>query len=457
MLRNLNRALFHAGNRVCVAVSGGADSVALFRALMELRSDLGLVLSVAHFNHKLRGEESEADENFVAELARIHDLEFYRAEADTKRHSREKELSVEAAARDLRYTFLGRLIRDGIADRVATAHTLDDQAETVLLRIFRGTGTSGLAGILPQLKVKDGAIVRPLLATRRTEIVEYLNELKQSWREDSSNAETTFTRNRVRHELMPLLAMNYNPDITEALSNLAEIARGEDEFWAATTAEAFVRCYANNELDTRELLKLPLALQRRVVRLVGIQRGTTLDFLHTESILDLIVNNTSKQERITELPDGFRAVLAGQRLSISTDRPQPKPCGFSYDLSVPGEIAIPEIHLLVRASLVTDAPNTESYNDDRRLDRAQLAPKLEIRNWRPGDRFWPAHSRSEKKIKELLQERHVPSREKTLWPVALSGDEIVWIRGFPVSARHAIRPQAAPQEAVLIEESPLNS
>ena len=211
MLRALNTRLFHPGDRVGVAVSGGGDSVALVRALIEARSDLGIVLAIVHFNHKLRGDESDQDEHFVRALAHQFDLPFHHAEADTRRFAHEKELSLEAAARDLRYKFFGSLIKEGKLDKIATAHTLDDQAETVLLRIFRGTGTSGLASILPRLKVGKGAIVRPLLATRRAEIVQYLSELNQPWREDSTNIETAFTRNRIRHELMPLLQGAYNP------------------------------------------------------------------------------------------------------------------------------------------------------------------------------------------------------------------------------------------------------
>jgi tRNA(Ile)-lysidine synthase len=451
VLRGINYKLFKAGDRVGVAVSSGGDSVALLRALLELRTELGVVLSIVHFNHKLRGDESEQDERFVRELARLYDLPIYRAEADTKTLAREKALSIEAAARELRYSFFGKLIKNSTLDKIATAHTLDDQAETVLLRIFRGTGTSGLAGILPRLKVGDGAIVRPLLGVRRAEIVTYLSEKQQTWRDDSTNSETVFTRNRLRHQLLPQVAASFNPEVVDSLANLAEIARAEDEFWASATAEAFVRCYRNNTIEIPELLKLHTALQRRVLRLATIQKGSTLDFDHTESILNLLRTPSSREEKTIELPNGFRAVLAGTQLLIGTEDPQPKPCGFSYSLPIPGEIAIPELRLLVRASLVTGPDATGGYNDDHKLARDRLTPQLTLRSWRAGDRFWPAHTRAEKKVKELLQDRRVPSREKSLWPVALAADEIVWMRGFPVSTRHAARSNEA---AVVLEELP---
>jgi tRNA(Ile)-lysidine synthase len=456
VLSKLNRALFRAGDRVGIAVSGGADSVALLRAMIDVRSELGLVLSTVHFNHKLRSEESDHDEEFVGTLAHQFDLPFYPSESDTRLYSQEKELSIEAAARELRYAFFGKLIKDGNLDKVATAHTLDDQAETVLLRIFRGTGTSGLAGILPRLKTAEGEIVRPLLSVHRAEILEYLNSLKQPWREDSTNSDATFTRNRIRHELMPLLEKNYNPEIKETLASLAEIAHAEGKYWAAETADAFVRCYRNGQVSVSELVKLPLALQRRIVRLAAVQRGATIDFAHTERVTALLKVQPSREVRTLELPSGFRAILCDGQLSFATDQPQAKPCGFNLQLAIPGEVQLPELRIVVRASLITGQEELASYNDDRRLDPHRLPPSLVIRNWRPGDRFWPVHTRSEKKVKDLLQGRHVPSREKAFWPVALAGDEIVWMRGFPVSARHAARPGVEQREAVVIEELPLS-
>jgi tRNA(Ile)-lysidine synthase len=423
--------------------------VALFRALLERRADLGLVLSIVHFNHRLREEESESDEQFVIELAQQHNLPFHRTEADTQRFAREKGLSIEAAARDLRYAFFGRLIKEGVLDKVATAHTLDDQAETVLLRVIRGTGTSGLAGILPRLKVGNGAIVRPLLGVRRKEVVGYLNALGQGWREDSTNSDTIFTRNRLRHEILPEIASRFNPEIISSLANLAEIARAEDEYWASATADAYLRCYRGTALEVPELLKLHQSLQRRVVRLAAIQKGATLDFEHTERILSLLQTPESREPRTVELPRGFRAVVDNLRVVITAEEPLAKPCGFSYSLPIPGEVQIQELRLVLRATLVTGSEVIGGYNDDHRLAVDRLTAPLTVRNWRPGDRFWPAHTRVEKKVKELLQQRRVSSREKSLWPVALAGNQIVWMRGFAVSSRYVAR---VDEPAVIIED-----
>ncbi len=228
-----------AGDRLAVAVSGGADSVALLCLLLELRAELGVVLSVAHVNHKLRGEEADEDERFVAKLARQHGLELHACEApDNVKRSSGKgsgaSSGIEAAARELRYDFFRRLAREGRVTKIATAHTLDDQAETVLLRIFRGTGIRGLSGIHPRIVFEEqgqafGELVRPLLGFRRTTLQEFLRERGQSWREDSSNRDTAFLRNRVRHRLLPLIAEEFGEAAIEHMSELAEIARAEEE------------------------------------------------------------------------------------------------------------------------------------------------------------------------------------------------------------------------------------
>jgi tRNA(Ile)-lysidine synthase len=446
--------LLKPGDRVGVAVSGGPDSVALLRVLLEMRADLGSVLSVVHFNHKLRSHESDGDEQFVRALAATHGLEIHASDAETARFAREKEFSIEAAARELRYAFFGRLIQQGTLDKVATAHTLDDQAETVLLRVFRGTGTSGLAGIHPRVLVgPKGAewkgIVRPLLSTRRAEIGSYLHDIAQPFRTDSTNSETTFTRNRLRHDFLPQIAKAFNPELVEALSNLAEIARAEDELWSPETAEAFVRVHRNQRLIIGELLSLTLALRRRVLRLAAIQAGATLNFHHSERILDQL----EKAHGQVELPNGFRAVLESGTLRFEASEPQAKPCGYSYWLPIPGKVDLAGLGISVRTFVVTEADGLSRYNDAPRLALDRLPPELLLRNWRPGDRFWPVHTRAAKKVKELLQERHLPAREKALWPVIVAGDQIVWMRDFPAATEFVARDG----KAVVIETDPLSA
>src|SRR5271166_1990 len=225
-----------AGDRVCVAVSGGADSVALLQVLLEVRAELGIVLAIAHFNHQLRGNDSQGDEAFVADLARHCGLEFFAGRSDVREHAANNKQSVEAAGRELRYEWLTSLAREQRFDSIATAHTLDDQAETVLLKFLRGAGTRGLAGIYPEMfrgAEKKIRFVRPLLCVTRDEVEAYLSALGQVWREDESNLDHRFARNRVRHGLLPLLEREYNANIRQVLSGAAELARAEEEYWQA--------------------------------------------------------------------------------------------------------------------------------------------------------------------------------------------------------------------------------
>ncbi|HMK28626.1 MAG TPA: tRNA lysidine(34) synthetase TilS, partial [Terriglobales bacterium] len=292
--------LLHAGDRVGVAVSGGRDSVALLRLLLEARGALGVVLSVIHFNHKLRGREAYEDERFVAALAGQHGLAFHSRSADTQDYARKNHLSLEAAGRSLRQRFFGQQLSTNKVDMIATAHTMDDQAETVLLRMLRGAGTRGLAGIFPQLRIAHGqAIVRPLLGMRRRQLAEYLEQIGQAWREDASNQDLRFLRNRVRHRLLPILEREFQPGIIETLAQLAELAREEERFWeqeldsarrqaglrraaAAGRVAGHGRSTDAVVLRAEKLGRFPLALERRLIRSAAAELGLKLEFQHVQ-------------------------------------------------------------------------------------------------------------------------------------------------------------------------------
>jgi tRNA(Ile)-lysidine synthase len=521
--------LLKAGDRVGIAVSGGIDSVALLRLLLESRGELGSVLSVVHFNHKLRSAESDSDERFVADLAREYDLEFLSDSDDVAAHAAEESVSVEAAARELRYGFFRYLLGEGgesrpqglkpasflgsnsaperlaagaKLDKIVTGHTLDDQAETVLLRLIRGTGVTGLCGIHPRIAVESddggpsGEIVRPLLTIRRRELEQYLHDIGQIWREDSTNTDHAFTRNRLRKLVLPLLEKEFNPAVAENLAELAEIARGEEEYWdnevagwmgtavhwaepewvpQTTQNAALVHIsltgsepvpsldadlqsridnaqwlVANASVSRPWFLSEPVAVQRRVVKAIGEQAGIPLEFKHVEEIRRFAEEEGRSGGELT-LPLGWKLVRHPEELLFLTPdlRETRPPQDYDYELSVPGKVALPEIGILIEAHRVPAAQIAE-YNPDQLLDADSLPGPLRVRNWRAGDRFWPAHTKSPKKIKELLQDRHIAQPERTRWPVIVSGDEIVWVRGFAAHAKHRAKSN---RETVLISES----
>jgi tRNA(Ile)-lysidine synthase len=477
--------------------------------LLELRDELGIVLSIVHFNHELRGAESDADERFVAELAHRHDLEFHLGSADTGAHAKEKQLSLEAAARDLRYAYFAQLASSDASgtaklDKVATAHTLDDQAETVLMRVIRGTGVRGLGGIYPRMVVEgedsDDAhetaaeIIRPLLAVRRQELEAYLREIGQEWREDATNRDQHFTRNRLRAQLLPLLEREFNPSIAQNLSELADIARTEEDYWdnevagwmgtgihwvepewaraaSGQSSDLVQLRVADPELERRlqqpgplvmnaavDLLWLhsePHAVQRRIVKAVGDLAGFPLEFRHVEEILDFADEEANTNKRLS-LPLGWQVERKTQELLFLTPDLRTReriPEDYAYSLPVPGRLSVPEAGIVLEALLIPSANGFGGYNRDQLLDAALVSKELAVRNWRPGDRFWPAHTKASKKIKELLQDRHVSGEAKKRWPVVVSDEDLVWLRGFAVPAALQPKPDAA--EAILLRDWPI--
>jgi tRNA(Ile)-lysidine synthase len=368
------------------------------------------------------------------------------------------------------------------------------------MRVIRGTGPRGLGGIYPRIVVEDedgeghGEIVRPLLGIRRRELEQYLTELKQPWREDSSNADDKFTRNRVRKLVLPLLEREFNPAVLESLSELAGIARDEEDYWEneisgwlgtvvqwsqpewtrglpgfdgsqslvqiqQSDPELLSRleqpgpAVMNASVSRPWLLTEPKAVQRRVLKAIGEQAGIPLEFKHIEEILRFAGEDGAPGKELS-LPLGWKIVREPEAMVFVTPnlRRQERVPDYEYSLAVPGRAMVPEAGVVIEALRVTPESQFAEYNPQQLL-RAELLPGvLVVRNWRPGDRFWPAHTKAPKKIKELLQERHVAQPERRLWPVAVSGDEIVWMRGFPVPARLQAKTE---KEAVFIRETPL--
>lgn len=426
--------LLKAGDRLAIAVSGGADSIALLRLMLDLREELGLVLFVAHLNHQLRGADSAGDEDFVRSLAASHGLEMIAESCDVKAISSQHKLSLEAAARQARYEFFRKVVGVRV-NRVATAHTLDDQAETVLLKLTRGAGTRGLSGIYPKrgtsesrnnLKLDATTIVRPLLGSRRSQLREYLAEIGQAWREDSSNQDLRHTRNRLRHEILPLLERQVNPAVCETLAESAEIARAEEDYWDKEVDRLLPEIWHCGQ--GRGTLKLssqafPLALRRRLLRAAAEKLGITLEFRHVEEILG---DGCAGGE--LALPGNWTVTSKNDVITFARKSGLESGYHYEYALTVPGKISIAEAGISLKTSLLKEA----SHSHDDLVHSRFAQCKWVVRNWRPGERFWPAHTKEPKKIKELLQDRHINGDQKKLWPVIGAGDEVIWMRGFGV-------------------------
>jgi len=468
-----------AGDRLAVAVSGGADSVALLCLLLELRAELGIVLSVAHVNHKLRGEEADEDERFVAKLARQHGLELHVCDAPVAGGRRSGigsgvSSGIEAAARELRYGFFRQLAREARVTKIATAHTLDDQAETVLLRIFRGTGIRGLSGIHPRIIFEEqgrvfGELVRPLLGFRRTTLQEFLRERGQSWREDSSNRDIAFLRNRVRHRLLPMIGEEFGEAAIEHMGELAEIARAEEEHWERAHPEIRRLGGGAGGDETRQaaslqvgrLAALPLATQRRLVRawLEMNAPDLSISFRLIEEALELArgSSNRGSPGKKLELPGGRNLLRRNSRrgrqellLELETIVGRGEAVDYEYALALPGAVEVPELGACIEARVV-DVGGVPQDERGELLDLGRIPKEVLIRNWRAGDRFQPAHTAAAKKVKELLTDRHATGAEKKLWPVAVAeGYGLIWMRGFAVPT--AFQTPAGASKAIWIRE-----
>ncbi|HEY0794980.1 MAG TPA: tRNA lysidine(34) synthetase TilS [Acidisarcina sp.] len=446
--------------RLTVAVSGGADSVALLRALLTERTRPGLVLSVAHVHHGIRGAEADEDAAFVEELAGQFSLPFYLKRVDVPGAAKASGKTVEEAARHLRYSWFWELIDGGAVDAVATAHTLDDQAETVLHRLLRGAWTEGLGGIYPIIRRSRGngaktassgeggagELLRPFLEVRRVEIEAWLLSIDQPWREDSSNSSQAYTRNRVRHSLLPELT-RFNPKVAGQLSQVATLARDEEDYW-----QGELRCIlpsmllpgrsvrgggrgvtageASVSIEVERLRALHPALRRRVLRAAAGELGVVLDFAET----DLLLSICDAEVRAA----GGRGVMVGAQLTVSRSvreirltRAQmredaPRKYAPEYVLPVPGEVVAEAFGVRVRAELKAGSDGVDGTNHQQAV----------VRRHRPGDRVRLRHSRGPCRVKEIFERLQLAGQDRDLWPLVEWEGEIVWMRGVEVESGH---------------------
>jgi tRNA(Ile)-lysidine synthase len=470
VLQAIRRAeMLAPGDRVGVAVSGGADSVALLMLLEEMRNDLGVTLTILHFDHGLRGAESDEDARFVEEMARSRGIEFILERQDVGAIAAKQKWNLEDAARRLRYSFFDRDVKDGRATRVAVAHTADDQAETVLAHLLRGTGPTGLAGIYPVA----GKIVRPLLAERRQDLREYLREAGQAWREDSTNLDLRRQRARIRSRLVPLLERDFSPRITTHLAALADLAREEETFWNAIVEDRFQKLVQRRDgtliIGIRDLLS-PIelahgsgdavagergglnslrALTERLLRrlyqeLHGSRQG--LSAAHVRQAIRLAAESSSG--RRVEWPGGVVVERAFDELAFFQATPtrqaekheetRANAGTYQHVVTLPKSgattIMVPELKRRFHLKVI-DWPIAE--RDTKRantaLDADRLREPLVLRNWRPGDAYRPQGRRQALKLKRIFLAQRVPRRDRATWAVLESAGRVAWVLGLPAA------------------------
>ena len=439
------------GMRLGVAVSGGADSVALLLRLVGLWQELGLVPTVLHVHHGIRGAEADADAVFVEQLADRLGQRFLQHYVDTLARADKEQETIEEAARKLRYTWFEDLLARNQLDAVATAHTLDDQAETVLLKLLRGAWTEGLAGIFPVVERAGGLILRPFLRTRRAEIEAWLKELGQPWCEDSTNADSAYTRNRIRCNLLPILA-EYNPQVASQLGNIAKIARDEEEYWqreldrllpslllpgkavrGGGRASSTHPDEASVAIEVEQLRALLPALRRRVLRAAAEKVGCDLNFDQTELLMAMAAGKAGLRETLAEQ---VRAQRTPRELRLVQLQSEGNTAELpEYELPIPGEVTAEAFGFRLIAQV---------------KENPVPASAAMLRTHKAGDRVRLRYSSAPKRIKEVLERLKVPPDQRKKWPVLEWQGEIVWIRNTAVESNAG----AAVGLEVHIEELP---
>lgn len=441
------KGLLTLGDRIVAAVSGGPDSVALFRCLVELRARWQWDICIGHVDHGFRGAESERDAKFVEALGERFGVPvMVRRLHLNKYDAKLKKESLQEYARTARYQALEQMVLDQKATKLVLGHTADDQAETVLMWMLRGCGTGGLGGIPPK---RGMHVVRPLLDIHRSEIVAYLEEKQEESREDSSNVQPVYLRNRIRQHLIPQLKQ-YSPGIVNVLTRQAHILRDDHVYLETLADEAFQRTCVSDRMGERQfdrmaLLTVPLPIRRRVIRqsiqiITGQQQGPRFDLV--ERVLDRLEHGRS----------GWTIVCHGVRIAQEYDRlvmtfceemnqPEADYSGtMVMPLSIPGEVVwLPTGHrfsISIKSSPVMDghANHSEVY-----LDPARFTPELMLRRWVPGDIFCPKGlGGRQKKLQDFFSDLKLPRSQRTKVPLLVAPEGIVWVGGLRADERFKV-------------------
>ena len=445
-------SMVRPGDRVLIGLSGGPDSVALTHVLFELRARLGLSLALAHLNHGLRPEADE-DEGFCRALADHLGLPIATRRDDVAGDAKRHRRSLEEQGRLARYGFFAEQASTSGCTRIALGHTMDDQAETVLMRLARGTATRGLAAIRPVA----GLRIRPLIEVRRADILDYLRERGLTYREDASNDDRRFTRNRVRHDVLPALSRALNPRIVEALAHHGTVAREDEDYLDAEARRGYARMSERRSdgvrLPVPELLTLHPAIRRRVLRLAFLEARGELRNLgrrHVEDVLALLAPGQSGKE--AHLP-GLVAERSFDELLIhagSGRTPRPRRGngynGYEYHLAIPSRLAIPESEGLLTVDLV-DRSRVEDALRGASGPSVDIAvgdgAELRVRSPKPSDRFRPLGSPGTKSLARYLMERKVAKNRRREVPLVVcrndGSEEILWVAGHGISETARLR------------------
>jgi tRNA(Ile)-lysidine synthase len=446
--------LISAGDHVLAAVSGGPDSVALLAVLIDLKESLAIErITVIHFDHRLRGGESDGDREFARSLALSAGLDFHCGADDVRLFAKNRKISIEMAARECRRSFFVRIASELEADKIALGHTADDQAEEVILRILRGTGPSGIQAMAP---MTEQGIIRPLLFAARDSVMEYLRERNMDFRTDSTNLVPSYQRNFLRLKVFPLLRKAFHPQITQTITRCADLAREEESWWASQIREVWEDlCIELSQgwckLDCSRMKLLHPALVRRVLRLAVEKVAGNLSavgLVHIESLISLVFSGRSGKS--VEIPGRVEAVRQGAALIIRTGR-YVAPEGLLDDtVSVrePGTYFIGRFGFEFHFHDETDCFPQSSGADRVYMDSGKLKWPLQLRFPTAGDRFRPLGMSGSKKLQDFFTDCKIPKEERQMVPLLCDSEKICWVAGMRMDDR--VKVEAATRQVLVV-------
>ena len=441
-------AMLTRDEHLLVAVSGGPDSVALLRALLLLSAEYRLRLTAAHLNHGLRGAEAGQEEDFICSLSEGMGIACLCKTVDIRLLQKGKGHSLEEVGREERYRFLQEAAEKCGARKIATGHHRDDQAETVLINLIRGSGPEGLKGILP---VREGRIIRPLLRVGRGDILEFLKREGLTYMTDSSNLNPVFLRNRIRNKLIPELTKSYNPRMVAGLCHAAEITRREDDYLRDVVRQTLDRWGLVPEagelfLPLTEFLTLHEALQGRIIKYLlkaATPSGSGIGYRHIEAVLELCRH---PQCRPISLDLPFRIGVEKQQNTLRIRKGSGRerrgagretPPEYEYHVEIPGKVYLCETGVTVRFEFVEkpDFHAIKALPQAAFMDYDRITPPLILRNVRPGDRIEPLGMGGVKKLKSCFIDRKIPLRCRWKIPLLVDARSVIWIAGQRISER----------------------
>lgn len=440
-------SMFAPGDKVVVAVSGGVDSAVLLHQLNALKEGLEITLIVAHLEHGIRGGESKEDQEYVRNLAHSLGLGFMTSSVDVPKVARETGCGIEEAARIERYKYMRQTMTDCGAGKIATGHNADDRAETVLINIMRGAGLDGLSSI----GAVYGEVVRPLIETARSEIEEYATLNNIGYVEDSTNRDTDYTRNRVRHVLLPEIERDYNPKVKKALGRLADLAQGAGEVTANCVDTAMRACRLCGRLDAGLLRGLPRYLLYEVVRReIGRAMGTFCDLEYSQVGRIVEALDECGDFKIT-LPSGeYYAVCTDGLFYVSTRDVDVQAAYFDYPLEVPGDTIISEAgaRLVARLTREIEMP-LKARKDQAFIDAGKLCGILRARSIHSGDRVRPFGMQGTKKLQDVFVDAKISREDRAKAVVVCDEEKIVWVAGAVAS--EDVRVDDGTNEIIILE------